>query len=351
MHPVFQNRKQTLLITAGWLSVVSGLIFLQDVLLHYSWERLIVLFAPFWYGELFVFLSLYFLCKTIDFEKGHQWIDLAKHAVAMVIVLALILQTLMLYAEILVFLTKLDIWRTMFYDSIPLFLTVTALLYFLAILFHYLLLAQDKIQQTRQDILQNQYLAVQAQLRSLKNSIHPHFLFNSLNALNTLIEIDPGKAQKICLRLADFLRYNLQYAEQDLVSVREEIDQVQNYLDIERLRLGYRLRIKWEIDPQAREGKVPPFILQPLLGNAIKHGLSEELHGGEIQVRIQVIFNQLTIRVGNTYDPNRDTRGTGLGLSNLRSRLDLTFKGAALLNVHKNGTYFEVEISLPYEKQ
>ena len=167
-------------------------------------------------------------------------------------------------------------------------------------------------------------LAVSAQLAALRAQINPHFFFNSLNSIAQLISTDPDKAEDCVERLADIFRYMLLRSEAEFVSLADELAIVDSYLEIERARFGDALRVSRSIDPAAAGVVVPGLLLQPLVENAVKHGISRKVGGGELRLEAGVAGGDLVLRVRDTgtgMAAPGEVGGNGVGLRNVRDRL------------------------------
>jgi sensor histidine kinase YesM len=167
-------------------------------------------------------------------------------------------------------------------------------------------------------------LAVSAQLAALRAQINPHFLFNSLNSIAQLIGSDPVKAEACVERLGEIYRYLLQSAHADFVPLSEELSVAESYLEIERARFGDALMVEERIDVRARELLLPSLILQPLVENAVKHGISPKVGGGRVTIEADVYDGDLRLAVRDTGVGVRDERSIfegGVGLRNVRDRL------------------------------
>ena len=173
-------------------------------------------------------------------------------------------------------------------------------------------------------------LAARSELKALKAQINPHFLFNALNSISALISSDPEEAQRTLERLAGIFRGTLLASEKETVPLRKEMELVDAYLDVERARFGKRLRVEESIDDAARDVPVPPLILQPLVENAVRHGISPAVEGGTLRISAEIEGGHLHIVVLD------DGQGTGLieleemlsggyGLRNVRDRLQTRF--------------------------
>ncbi len=201
-------------------------------------------------------------------------------------------------------------------------------------------------------------MAKDAQMRALRYQLQPHFLFNTLNAISTLVlDNQPRIATQMIARLADLLRRTLESPDTHQVSLKEEVAVTKEYLALEKVRFGPRLTVSFEIDPQTQEALVPRFLLQPLVENAIRHGIAKRPDGGNLVVRSDTIGGRLRVRIENdsaeddapvlrrnTAAPHR-----GVGLTNTRARLQQMYGYEATLETHAtaSGTY-EVRISMPF---
>ena len=191
-------------------------------------------------------------------------------------------------------------------------------------------------------------LAAEARLRSLESRIHPHFLFNTLNSISSLIAVNPDRAEQIVGRLAALLRASLDTSHQPLIPLREELAMVESYVDIEKARFGDKLHGSVEVPAELQDAKVPPMSVQSLVENAVKHGITPQSGGGELLVTASAENGNLRIEVRDT-GPGFDLAAipAGHGLDSLVERLDALFGAKARLNVLRRDGYSVVEIVLP----
>lgn len=191
---------------------------------------------------------------------------------------------------------------------------------------------------------------MEAQLQTLQQQLHPHFLFNTLHAISALVHRDPEKADRMIERLSDLLRITLKKVGVQEIRLAEELDYLRAYLDIEQVHFGERLAIVYRIDADALEGLVPTLVLQPLAENAIRHGLAPRAGPGVLTVEVARQHQTLLIRVADSGEglASRPVR-EGVGLSNSRARLERLFgKHASLVLRDNPGGGAVVEISLPF---
>jgi sensor histidine kinase YesM len=193
-----------------------------------------------------------------------------------------------------------------------------------------------------------QKLAAEARLRSLETRIHPHFLFNTLNSISSLIATDPARAEEIVGRLAALLRSSLDTISQPLIPLRQELAMVEDYLEIEKARFGDRLQATLDIPEHLRDAQVPPLAVQSLVENAVKHGIAPQRSGGTLRVTAGAESGQLRIRVSDT-GPGFDLTAIrpAHGLDNLVGRLDALFGSRARLAVFRQESRCVAEIVLP----
>jgi sensor histidine kinase YesM len=193
-------------------------------------------------------------------------------------------------------------------------------------------------------------LASEAQLASLESRLHPHFLFNTLNSVSSLIPVDPARAERLIERMAALLRFSLDAHSHGLVPVAQEMKVVGDYLEIEQARLGARLRYTLDSGAGVGDARVPPLAVQTLVENSIKHAIAPDRQGGEIRVRANQENGILRIDVSDT-GPGfaLETAAPGHGLDNLRSRLAMLFSGKAELRVSRQDEWTTVSLILPQE--
>jgi len=221
------------------------------------------------------------------------------------------------------------------------------LLYLLALAVSYVLVVYEASQEAQRRGLQGQVLAREAELRSLRAQIDPHFLFNSLHSISALTTADPPSARRMCLLLGDFLRQTLALGGADRITLSREVGLIENFLAIERVRFGDRLTVAVDAG-NAGDCLVPPLLLQPLVENAVTHGIAHMLEGGTVRVSAGHDGGWLRIVVDNPCDPDRPKRGgAGVGLANVRARLRALHGEEATLLAEERSDRWYVEVTLP----
>jgi len=193
-----------------------------------------------------------------------------------------------------------------------------------------------------------QKLAVEASLSSLESRIHPHFLFNTLNSISSLIQEDPKLAERMVERLAALLRFSLDSNHRNTIPLAQELKIAVDYLEIEKARFGERLHYKVDIPADLKTVPVPPFVIQTLVENSVKHAVSLKRKGGNIHVKAQTIDDQIKIEVCDDGDGfTNDAIIAGHGLDNLRARLAALFETKATLEISRKNGFAIVGVSLP----
>ena len=188
----------------------------------------------------------------------------------------------------------------------------------------------------------------EARLQALQARIRPHFLFNSLNAVLSLVRHDTRRAEAALEDLAELFR-NLMADTRDLVPLRDELALCRQYLELEHLRLGERLRVEWRVAEGVDAALVPPMMLQPLVENAVYHGIEPGVQPGRIEIGIERSGERLKIRLTNPYYPEHQHRqGNRMALDNVRERLRLHFDVEATLKTGTAGERYQIEMFIPY---
>jgi two-component system, LytTR family, sensor histidine kinase AlgZ len=189
-----------------------------------------------------------------------------------------------------------------------------------------------------------------ARLQALRARIRPHFLFNTINAVLSIVRADPKRAETALEDMSDLFRMAMENSA-DLVPLKEEIRLARQYLALEELRLGGRLKVNWRIENVPEDALLPPLMLQPLLENAVYHGIEPLDAGGEIDIRLRGDHNDICLEI---YNPRREQgahhQGNKMALSNIRERLSLQFDIEARYHVEAGQDFYRVEIVLPYLK-
>ncbi|WNB18645.1 sensor histidine kinase [Marivirga arenosa] len=196
-----------------------------------------------------------------------------------------------------------------------------------------------------------QQLAKESELYQLKQQLQPHFLFNSLNSISALINQKPEKAREMTLQLSDFLRNTIKKEANNWITAEEELKFLKLFTDIENVRFGHRLAIKFQFNDELMEMKLPHLLIQPILENAIKHSLYTLENDVEINVLFDQYQNNLRVRITNPYDSKvGQAKGSGFGLDAVNRRLFLIFGRYDLLKITDQDQTFMVDLTIPQQK-
>jgi sensor histidine kinase YesM len=296
----------------------------------------------------FICQASWYLCKAVPLSEGALTQLLTTH-IAAAFTSALIWFAITLgWAWLLEITIPIDGLGARYRAAGPVLFFAGLFLFVLTVAFNYILITFESSQVAEKKALELQVLAREAELKALRAQIDPHFLFNSLNSVSALVMADPASARRMCVLLADFFRGCLKLGSVEGITLAEEIQLAENYLDIEKVRLGERLIVEQEIETQCKDCRVPPLILQPLIENAIKHGIAPMIKGGTVRIEAKQDGGGVKIFIENPFEPDSSpARGAGVGIKNVRMRLANLFDGDARLDVNDNGQRFRVELEMP----
>jgi len=185
-----------------------------------------------------------------------------------------------------------------------------------------------------------------ARLAELQSRIRPHFLFNALNTAVALVQIDPERAESVLEDLSQLFRVALAEVGAS-VTLAEEIDLAKRYLAIEQVRFGERLAVSWEVDAAASSARVPPLVLQPLVENAVRHGIETSLAGGTVRVRVKARHGNAQVVISNSLPDMPSSPGAGIALANVRERLSLLHDFGASLETWSSDGQYHARVTVP----
>ena len=350
MHPLLARPARLLLMVAAAALFGLPLAWFVRVLEPRPWTAAFAFALPLQVVYSFIVLSAWRVCRRhpMGGEGGRGWsavstqFGVALQAASVWVALGTFWSVAIgrwLYPA----LTRATIYRdvgVLFALGIP--------LYLLSAIAHYLYLAFETSRAAERRVLETLVTAREAELRALRAQLDPHFLFNSLNSINALVGSDPEGARRMCEGLGDFMRRTLALGSRQSVSLGEEMALVDRYLGIEQVRFGDRLQVERLIEAEAGECRVPPLLLQPLVENAIKHGIQNCIEGGTIRIAARREEALLRIAVTNPVEADAPARrGEGVGLDNVRRRLEMFGARAARLAATRTGREFCVTLTLP----
>jgi len=352
LHPILGNLRRLTLYLLAWLPLTGLVAYLFVATAGFRWGEAVALAAPLCLFYAFVCLSAWYSARGNPLTTTGVASLVSAHGIG-----ALIAGGIWdLAARAL----GAGLARTSNYAGLepkvakisPLVFGLGVLFYLLAVGLFYVLLAIEASQKAEQRALEAQLFARDAELRALKAQVNPHFIFNSLHSISALTGSDPAKAREMCILLGDFLRRTLGLGEKEVIPLEEELALVRSFLNVEKVRFGARLDMREEIDKTSLDCLVPPLLLQPLVENAVVHGISNLVEGGWVRVTIRPEQDRLAIVVENQWDAEAPKkRRNGLGLENVRRRLATAFGNRARMDATGDLESFRVSMTLPAERK
>jgi two-component system sensor histidine kinase AlgZ len=352
MHPLLTPINRFGLYLLAWVPLAAILIYVMAVPGKLGWLDAAVLIIPLCLIYQFVCLSAWYSCKAAPIQKSSGQRLWLTHVLA-----AAILSLLwVLLARLLAFgLSELPAFQGLdrrFASQLSVLFGAGFLLYLLSVASHYVILAIEDSSKAEARLQETSILARDAELKALKAQVNPHFLFNSLNSISALTSVDPAKAREMCVLLAEFLRMTLGLGEKASVPLSEELSMLHRYLAIEKVRFGARLQMEEAFQENSKSIRVPPLLLQPLVENAITHGIANLPDGGSVRLSGQTNNGRASLAIENTFDPeSTPIRKSGLGLKNVRERLDARYGKEANMRVSAENGRFRVELSFPADTE
>lgn len=288
--------------------------------------------------------------KYISIEQNRLLKVTASHIITAIISSGLWM--LLIYSVMVPIIGFEEKYQNYFYHTILWRFLVGLMLYAVVVSFYYIVSYYSESQERAVKESELKNLITQAELRSLKFQINPHFIFNSLNSMSALTEIDPKKAKEMIIKLADFLRYILATNEREKNKLSEELKNIRLYLDIEKIRFEDKFDYSEQIAEECNKAEIPNMILQPLFENVIKHAVYETLDKVQLTLRCNFDDGYLKIQLQNNFDEaSKPRKGTGVGLKNIYERLNLIYRRNDLMDVKKEKGIFSVTLFIPTEEQ
>lgn len=348
LNPLTQDRNYIIIYFSVWLSIaiiqgfalffyigVSITSSLFDASIFNGVYALIGI--SFWYMTRFISLEYYTASRLFTnhiaaaFVTSGIWIGISYF----------MLTNLIVNEDYLAFLKASLIWR--FFIGI--------LFYFVIAAFNYVMIYYSNFKEKVLRETELNALVKEAELTSLKYQINPHFIFNSLNSISSLTVSDPKKAQEMTIKLSEFMRKTFSKNDHQTIKLKDEINSVNIYLDIEKVRFEDKFEFVNELPEDCLELEVPNMILQPLFENAIKHGVYESIKKVYIHLTCEESEEYIKLIVSNDFDPESMPRkGEGIGLKNIKNRLKLIYKQENLITSEKVDEKFIVKLFIPKEK-
>lgn len=349
MHPLLTRNRLGLYLLA-WAPLVATSIYTLVARVALDWWHATAIVVPVYLFYAFLCLSAWYPCRATPLGKVSFIRLLLTHLTAAVFFSFVWTKVGDALAYAILGPEELAALTRQFLPQVSAVFMIGVLLYLLSVAFHYVLISMEESRRAEGQAAEARVLARDAELKALKAQINPHFLFNSLNSISALTSIDPARARDMCVLLGEFLRLTLGLGEKTVVRFSEELDLLQKYLAIEKIRFGDRLKMHETIQEESKTCLLPPLLLQPLMENAIRHGIAGLPEGGEVRLTSGRQNGRLDIVVENSWDPDAPPRRSGgLGLRNVQQRLEARYGKDADLRVNTDGPFFQVMLSIPAE--
>ncbi len=345
MHPILASRRRRAIYLLLWLPFAAalGALLVVGGGLSAPAAAFVALKVSFLYAA--ISLGTFYLCRAVPLRLAQVPHVVFTHLAAAALSAALVAGAASLLVRGAV-LAGVDAGSQPHPAAI--LFSVGLLLFLLASALHYVLLGYQASRAAERRALEYRLLSRDTELKALRAQIHPHFLFNALNSISALTTRDPPAARRMCVMLGDFLRRSLALGNAETVPLSEELALAEALLSVERVRFGERLGVAFEVDDGARPRAVPALILQPLVENAITHGVARLLEGGTVRVAARLRDGRLELRVDNPRDPEAASHpGTGVGLDNVRRRLAALYGTEADVRIDATADTFAVTLRLP----
>jgi hypothetical protein len=300
----------------------------------------------------FVGLSTWYLCRAAPLGREQLWRSVGAHALSALVAGVLWVQAARALASVAGTTVPALAPRDAMAGSASSLYGISGLFYLLSVTFHYALIAyQRSAEAERREILMR-VQAREAELRSLRTQLGPHFLFNCLNAISALTKSDPDGARRMCIHLSELLRRTQRLGGREMVTLDEELSLVRDYLALEKIRFGERLRVEETIDGRSLAAPIPPLLLQPLVENAVTHGISAAVEGGTIEIATRCGGGRVEIRIDNpSPETSTDTRGSGIGRANVERRLRTAYGTDASFSAESSGGRYHVVVGIPLDRE
>lgn len=352
MHLILRDRRKLLPYLAAWIPVAGLLAILLQLAGDMGWTLALLVALPMSLFCAFQSLAFWYLCLATPLGSTGARRLIGVHATGAVVSCILWLGAGRLWVFLLQRTGLFDEAGQRYAAQIPLLFTVGVLLFVLVSAVHYVMIALEASVEAERRALQHEVLARGAELRALKGQINPHFLFNSLNSISSLAGTDPKAARAMCVELANLFRSILKMGSEDLVPLSAELELVASQLAVEQVRFGARLSVEFRVEDGCAGLPVPPLLLQPLVENAVTHGIAHLVEGGLVRVAAARRDGMLVLSVENPFDAT-ETRSSeaGVGLDNVRRRLAAIHGARARLETStQHGELFRAEMTLPLEE-
>jgi two-component system, LytTR family, sensor histidine kinase AlgZ len=350
MHPILSQPRRLLWYVLAW--TIPGILLAWALVIVHSvaWSSALLFSLPAVHLYGFILTSSYYVCRSLPIRQRTVL------SVVAVFGSASLLSSL-LWVILCVFWSQIIGDAVGHSDSalidrqlIILLFVVALLLYLVSLLAHDVFIAFENIRSAERQQIASQLLARDAELQMLRSQINPHFLFNSLNSISALTSINANAARDMAIELGSFYRKTLAISARQKINLGEEIELCRYFLAIEKIRFGEKLHVNWEVDPVALTAQVPAMFLQPLLENAIKHGICNLSDGGVVQIKSVIENSWLHIAISKPVEPESPSViGTATGLKNFKARIHSLYQEKSRISWYKAHNNFYLDMIIPFE--
>ena len=350
IHPITGKKSTLLIYTVAWVLMSSAHAVLVFRMMEFTFD--VVLIDSLVYNGLFFLfgLGIWYPVRFLNTLESTRFTFVLNHLAIAVVCL---LSWSFLSENILSSFWNDKESYLLFQGEVRYYRIVVGVFYYLIILLIYYLISyySDLEIKSKQEA-ELQTIIKESELTLLKSQLNPHFLFNSLNSISSLTITDPEKARDMVVKLSEYLRYAIDKNQGDMSLLQDELNNVELYLNIEKIRFGDRLIFEKQMDKRCSRILVPNMILQPLIENAVKHGVYESSEPVLIRFECHMTKDFYTLAVINNFDSKTPARkGRGVGLKNVSKRLQLNYNRNDLLYSNKTENKFTVRISIPVESK
>jgi sensor histidine kinase YesM len=344
-NPILNNKKNIFFYILIWLFVSTFYLIILNIELKISIDiaavDLVFIFLFFGIG-----LFLWYPARFLTPENYKPFKIFISHVLGGIF--STILWLMIGYFIVVSFLPPANGFIDFFNNTIIWRFLTGMMFYFLLISFYYIIIYNRTLQEKISNEAELKNSITEAELKTLKFQINPHFIFNSLNSMSALTAIDAERARSMILKLADFLRYILANNEKVKTPLGEELKNIRLYLEIERIRFEDKFEYTEDLENDTLNMLIPNMILQPLFENVIKHAVYESLSKVTLLLKSGIKDSFLIISIENNFEPGfSKSKGTGIGLQNVKRRLELIYGLPDLLVLNKEDNHFKVSIFIP----
>jgi two-component system, LytTR family, sensor histidine kinase AlgZ len=348
MHPILTSWRALVGYLLVWMPVTALMVYVSRSSGGLSWTDAIAVLAPVCLVYSFVCLSPFYIGRgmppvaTQIRRLAATWVAAAAAAAALFLgglrAAALALDTLPAFRG-------LDLRLQ---GRTALLFGMALLLYLLSAGLHYAAQAVEESRDAERRAAESRTLAREAELQALRIQLNPHFLFNSLHSIAALATVDSARAREMCVRLGGFLRSSLELGARESIPLREEVALACAYIEVEQVRFGDRLKLDLRVEAECEECPTLALLLQPLVENAVKHGIAGLVAGGSIRLEARRASGWVAITIENDFDPEAPApHKNGLGLSHVRRRLEMRYAGEAVFEAGPRGPVYRVSLRFP----